>query len=239
MSKSVQWRGVPVTVRRSRRAKQAWIKVRSGKGIEVVLPYRVFGTEVPAILDRHGDWLVERLAELVARGEGPGQSLLPQHVSFPFLNREFTVRCERAARTELHAEGDVITLYLSAEGEDAGMLVLQRWLVLMGQRALKPLCLATAMETGVRVSGVTVRNQVSRWGSCSAAGRISLNAKLLFLPKELVRHVVLHELCHIVHRDHGPRFWARLRELDPLTDMRETQLRHAWTGLPAWSKWRP
>lgn len=235
----MQWRGVPVAVRRNRRAKQVWIKVRPGKGIEVVLPYQVFGTDVPTILDRHQSWIADRLAELAARGEAPGQDLVPRTVALPFLGREFTVLREEARRPELHADAATITLHLQPEGEETGVLLLQRWLVLTGKRTLTPLCRSLAAETNVFISGVTIRNQASRWGSCSVADRISLNAKLLFLPKELARHVVLHELCHIAHRNHGPYFWARLREVDPLTDMHETQLRHAWSGLPAWSKWRP
>jgi predicted metal-dependent hydrolase len=88
------------------------------------------------------------------------------------------------------------------------------------------------------MSGVRVRNQNGRWGSCSPRGGISLNAKLLLLPRPLAQNVVLHELCHIRHRNHGPDFWAELRRLDPETDANEALLRRAWEGLPVWTKWR-
>lgn len=239
MNSTLLWRDIPVTVRHSQRARRVWIKVHAGKGVEVVLPFRVFGAEVPVILERHGEWIAARLADLAAKGAAPGQDLVPGTVNFPLVDREFTVARETAGRPELRVEGGVVRLWLPPRHETAGVLLLQRWLIAMGQGVLVPLCRDVAAEVGIPIAGVAVRNQVSRWGSCSAAGRISLNAKLLFLSEDLARHVVLHELAHIEHRNHGPRFWACLRRLDPLTDCHETQLRHVWATLPAWSKWRP
>ena len=238
MNKTILWRDIPVTVRRSARAKKIWLKIRSGKGLEVVLPYRAFASEVPVILERHQNWIAERWAELWARGEAPGQDLLPRRVTLSFLGREFEVGVQKAAQAELHADATTIRLLLPSGEENLGVEFLQSWLVAQGKHVLVPLCWRIATEQGVAIAGVRVRNQASRWGSCSAAGMISLNAKLLFLKPPLVRHVVLHELCHIAHHNHGPTFWTRLRELDPLLDTHETQLRQAWTELPVWSKWR-
>ncbi|MEQ9093423.1 MAG: M48 family metallopeptidase [Miltoncostaeaceae bacterium] len=58
----------------------------------------------------------------------------------------------------------------------------------------------------------------SRWGSCSAAGRLSLSWRLLLAPEWIADHVVDHEVCHLVHLDHSPAFWSLLRAVDPRTD---------------------
>jgi len=234
----MNWQSIPVTVVRNPRARKIWVKVRSCKGVEVVLPYRVSSSEVPSILERHRDWIMARLEDLEARGEGLGMSPVPESVRLEFLDREYSVsQCERP-RPQLAVEGDVLRLGLPAGSGGEGALLLQRWLLNSAKGCLPRLCRELAAEYGVTIGGVQVRNQRSRWGSCSARAGISLNAKLLFLPRRLVVNVILHELCHVEHRNHGPRFWAALRDLDPQTETHERELRLAWEALPAWSKWR-
>lgn len=234
----MHWQSIPVTVTRSSRARKVWLKMRSCRGIEVVLPYRVSTSEVPAILDRHREWLLTRLDELKDRGEAPGQNPLPDEIRLDFLDRRFSVRYEEASRAELHAAADGLRVLLPPDRIGAGPLLLQMWLVDLGKVHLVPYCRDLAAHHGVSIGGVQVRNQGGRWGSCSARFTISLNAKLLFLPAPLVRNVVLHELCHVEHRNHGPAFKAALRSLDPLTDDHEGRMRGAWENLPAWTKWR-
>jgi len=72
-----------------------------------------------------------------------------------------------------------------------------------------------AAETNVDVKQVTVRNQRSRWGSCSAAGTISLNWRLVQTPDTVRDYIILHELMHLREMNHSDRFWARVEEVCP------------------------
>ncbi len=68
--------------------------------------------------------------------------------------------------------------------------------------------LAIAAAHGVRLGHISVKKMRSRWGSCSGQGNISINLLLGHLPPELLAYVVVHEICHLVHHNHSPRFWA-------------------------------
>ena len=72
-----------------------------------------------------------------------------------------------------------------------------------------------AAVTGVDVKLVTVRNQRSRWGSCSASGTISLNWRLVQTPDFVRDYIIYHELMHLREMNHSERFWARVAEVCP------------------------
>lgn len=72
-----------------------------------------------------------------------------------------------------------------------------------------------AARHDLAVNQVSVRDQLSRWGSCSAKRNISLNWRLILLPPEIKDYVIWHELAHLLEMNHSPQFWKELTALDP------------------------
>ena len=62
---------------------------------------------------------------------------------------------------------------------------------------------------------ITIRNQKSKWGSCSSQGNLNFYCLLMLCPPAVMDYVVIHELCHRKEMNHSPRFWAEVAELDP------------------------
>ena len=71
---------------------------------------------------------------------------------------------------------------------------------------------------GVTYGRVTIRNQKSRWGSCSSKGNLNFNCLLMLCPKEVLDSVVVHELCHRKEMNHSPKFYAEVRRVFPEYD---------------------
>ena len=119
---------------------------------------------------------------------------------------------------------------------------MERWYRRAALAELEPRARALAAELGRDVTRVAVRDPRSRWGSCTAPGRLSFSWRLLLAPEPVLDHVVAHEACHLVHPDHSPAFWGLLGEVRPGYEASRTWLREHGERLrlgPAWRSISP
>ncbi len=72
---------------------------------------------------------------------------------------------------------------------------------------------------GVSYGRITIRNQISRWGSCSSKGNLNFNLLLMLTPADVIDYVVIHELCHRKELNHSPRFWSEVKRVMPNYDL--------------------
>ena len=72
-----------------------------------------------------------------------------------------------------------------------------------------------AAQIGVRYGRITIRNQRTRWGSCSSAGNLNFNCMLMLCPDDVIDYVIVHELCHRVEMNHSSRFWQLVASVLP------------------------
>ncbi len=84
---------------------------------------------------------------------------------------------------------------------------------------------------GVSYGTITIRNQRSRWGSCSGRGNLNFNCLLMLVPEEVLDYVVVHELCHRKEMNHSPKFWAEVERVMPDYGARRTWLKDNGGGI--------
>jgi len=226
---------VPLHVRESRRARRLTLRMLPPNTLELVVPR---GTRPAAVADfvrKHGRWIERARDEIAAYY--PEGATLPERIELAAVTRSWAVRYahEPGARPICRVAGDALLVRTrDAEGSD-GADLLRGWLIEQARLHLKPWLLREAAIVGVRPTGVHVRLQRTRWGSCSSSGGISLNAGLLFLAPELVRYLLLHELCHMIAMNHSRRFWRAVERFEPDCRELDRRLAEAWGEIPIWA----
>ena len=245
------------SVRVSSRARRIGLRVLPGKGLEVVLPRNADPAYVPVLLTRHRAWIEKHLKRMPEPAPGSGAvQAVPERVLLKGGQEEVAIRLsrpnqadradrtERALRAEAADERDAPfgaspspsrrELFLAGDSPAALLHRLREWTREEARRYLGDMLQALANKHGFAYSGLGIRFQRSRWGSCSAKGNISLNACLIFLPERLTRHILLHELCHTRQLNHSPEFWKQLFAVAPDALTHDKAMRHAWRHVPAW-----
>ena len=161
---------------------------------------------------------------------------LPHTVRLPVLSEEWHVRYVRGGRDMAAVSAGVLVVRTKCRDPRAAREALLRWLRRRARERLAPVLLELARTTGLPCPArVRVGLQRSRWASCSGRGTVSLNARTLFLPADLARHVLVHELCHLVHLDHSPRFYALLAEHEAEHEAVRRRMRTALSWVPGWA----
>jgi predicted metal-dependent hydrolase len=227
-------------IRVSARARSLRLKLSAWDGLTVGVPKGLSDQQVVDFVYRKRDWIAAKLARFEEAGHllGERETALPDAFDLPALEESWQVAYRQTKAGTVGArtgnQGRVLVYGAVSETERCAA-ALRRWLARRAGETLPPWLASLSVQYGLRFSRVVIRNQRTRWGSCSAGGVISLNAKLLFLAPEQVRHVLMHELCHTVEPNHTPRFWAYLRHLEPRTDRVRGYIRYAWKRIPAWA----
>jgi predicted metal-dependent hydrolase len=111
--------------------------------------------------------------------------------------------------------------------------VLER-LTARAHELLAPQLQELAVLMGVSFQRLQIRRQRTRWGSCSTRGTISLNCCLLFQRPQVVRYLLVHELAHLRHMNHGERFWSLVERFEPHWRALDRELSQGWSQVPGW-----
>jgi predicted metal-dependent hydrolase len=225
----------PLHVRESLRARRLTLRMLPPNTLELVVPRGTRPADVADFVRKHTRW-IERARNEIAAHYPEGQAL-PEVIDLAAIAQRWPVRYvhELAARPICRlADGALLVRTRDAERRDAGDF-LRRWLIEQARVHLRPWLLREAAVVGVAPTSVRVRLQRTRWGSCSSLGGISLNAGLLFLAPELVRYLLIHELCHMIALNHSRRFWRAVERYEPDWRDLDRRLGEAWGAVPIWA----
>lgn len=201
-----------VTINPSVRARRLSISVRPGGEVRLMIPRCMSHQQALRFLDEKVEWVMRARQRIAERCR-------PQVILPPYQTRLHSLSLEPVEGSEIRirvAAGTVVVRYpvdLAPESDRVQEAIhrgIEEAWRLEAKAYLPGRVAELARLTGLRCGRVTIRNTRSRWGSCSVNNDISLSLHLMKLPDPLIDYIILHELCHTRHKNHGPRFHALL-----------------------------
>ncbi|MCP5524918.1 MAG: M48 family metallopeptidase [Verrucomicrobiales bacterium] len=205
-------REVPVLFVRNLRARRYILRLRADGAARVTVPRGGSLREAQAFLLRQLCWLERQIRRLDGAADREDSWQVGGTILFRGEERRLELETDPAGRPCLVFADQRVDL---EEPQAPVRPLLLRHLWLLAWRELPPLTLAFAADHGLEVKRVTVRNQRSRWGSCSRRGTISLNWRLVLMPEAARDYVILHELMHLRQPNHSAKFWREVAVVCP------------------------
>jgi predicted metal-dependent hydrolase len=204
---------VKVQVRRSSRASRLRLVLVPGVGPELVVPLRARESAISDALATLAPWLERALAR-----QQPGALGLARPGVAWHGGEAVELRIVEASRAS--AGWSAGALELRAPDRAGAAMVLERWYRSSAREALAASVERQAEAVGVEPKALAVRDQRTRWGSCSSRGTLSFSWRLLLAPAWVLDDVVCHELCHLRVANHSKAFWNLFAQHRPGADSR-------------------
>jgi hypothetical protein len=209
-----------VRIRRHRQARRYTLRIQAAKR-EVVLTIPPRGTlkEARIFVEKHGAWIAARLGRL------PLAAPFAQDVVVPLRGEPHRIAHRRGARGTVWTESDGCGARLLCVAGQAQHLTrrVADFLQREAKRDLEAASRRFARDLGVAIRRLSVRDQASRWGSCSSTGVLSFSWRLILAPSYVLEYLAAHEVAHLVEMNHSARFWRVVSRLVP-----EHQCAKAW-----------
>ena len=222
MAESLDIDGIAVVLRRSARARRMTLRVGRADGrVSLSLPARAALREAEAFARTHAGWIARQVAA------APVPRLVAVGGTLPLLGREVPVVAGtgRAARWT----GAAVAVPDDARAGPRVRALLRE----MARTHLVAAVERHAEALGRPFGRIVLRDTRSRWGSCSGRGDLMFSWRLVMAPAEVLDYVAAHEVAHLAHMDHSPRFWACVERLQPGHAPRRAWLRREGAALQA------
>ena len=211
-----------VIIRKRTGLRRLSIRIDLKKRVILTIPYAVATAEGLAFLERKSDWVKKSIITISQKIEK--KTIFTPEAPFHTKSHSLVLIPEPRSRMAVSISTDSLTIrypetidIFQAEFQEFIRTAVEKTLSLEAKTIIPPLALEISKETKLHFKDISIKKVKSRWGSCSVQNNLNFSIYLMLLPDHLIRYVIIHELCHVKQKNHGPKFWALL---DTLTEGR-------------------
>lgn len=210
-------RAVSYSLIRSQKAKNLRLVVGIEKGLEVVIPAKFDLNLVEPVLIKKQNWILSKLDYFVQIKENLHLCRQQGERRVLYRGREYEVETrvkEGVAGTVQVEEGKLLVL-APAEPESACAAVLENWFKTMARLLINQRVRVVNRALNLEFNSIFIRDQKTRWGSCSQRKNLNFNWRLVMAPLPVIDYIVAHELLHLIQPDHSKKFWSLVERACP------------------------
>jgi predicted metal-dependent hydrolase len=192
-------------------------------GVSVRAPRRISERDILAFVEKKARWILGKQEQIKQAMQLHPPKEFVSGESFPYLGKQYRLKIIRAANGNRAAcrlvNGRLqVEIDPDLDRQEGKMLIKQAlidWYLAHAEDKTKERISRFAGQLGVRPKSIEIKNQKSRWGSCSYAGILRFNWKIIMAPVSVLDYIIVHELCHLKHPNHSAAFWNEVQSLIP------------------------
>ncbi len=201
--------GIPFIHRINKRSRSVKIHVEHDGTVVVSTPPRFPKMMLPHYVEEARDWIEQ---EKLRNANAP---VLCSSSHVFYFGKQYPIHLTDRMDGAVLIETERIILSPTTSHPKAAMQLLEKWLKNRAIEYCLPRIDTLAKLMNVSYADVRFKQQKSRWGSCSSDKNLNFNWRLVHAPMPVIDYVIIHELAHTVHMDHGRRFWDLVATFDP------------------------
>ena len=193
-------------IKYSKKAKYLRLQIHPSTGLEVILPRRCKLEEAEKFIIKKKEWVLKHL------------SVNPVKEQFFYFGKKVEVHQRYnlfQVKHKIRFNKNILLIESPPGAANKPDVFFNIWLKHTAKKYLPERTTIIAGKYKFKIGHISIRNQKTRWGSCSTSGNISLNYRLMKFRKEVIDYVIIHELCHLKEMNHSKKFWNLVEHIVP------------------------
>jgi len=198
---------ISYNLRYSKKAKYLRLQIKSGSGLELIVPRGYELKEAENFLIKKADWIKKHLK--TTTGEDRKFLLWGNEIC---VSQSFQLFIKKH---KLNFSANELNITSPHGAKESIEKIYEAWLKHISKSYITNRAQDLADDLGFKINRITIRSQKTRWGSASARKNLSFNYRLMRYRKEVIDYVIIHELCHLIEMNHSKKFWMHVKKYCP------------------------
>lgn len=196
------------------RGKKVVLAVYPNGKVELRFPKRTSESFLNQFISEKLDWITNKLKEQSKKVQ-PKQIEFTEGESIIIFGEQYSLSFEKKESNQLLNQNSIKLFKISLGRSKDKKKVTKKILSDILKEKIEAILIQYTQKLGVKVNRIQIKSMKSLWGSCSSQNNLSFNLALVHCPENIIRYLVVHEVCHTVERNHSKKFWTLVKNLYP------------------------